>query len=102
MSHKVRIIIEKVDAKTNDIIEKVTVEEYNIKESKAILDLGLRHKTPVELLRKVQQYILEAQAVAISNKVEFCTNFGHKLKKIGYKESNLFGPSIKSTTIFMS
>lgn len=88
MTHKIRIIVQKVNSKTNATIEQTIIEEYSIKQPKTILDLGLRHKNQIELLRKVQQYILDEQAVAISNNEEFCPNCGHKLKKIGYKKSN--------------
>ena len=50
---KVRIIIEKINSKTNKTVEQTTIEEYSIKQPKTILDLGLRHKTQIELLRKI-------------------------------------------------
>lgn len=88
MTNKIRIIIEKVNSKTNKTIEQTTIEEYSIKQPKTILDLGLRHQTQIELLRKVQQYILNEQAITITQPEENCPNCGHKLKKIGYKGSN--------------
>ncbi len=88
MTTKIRIIVEKVNSKTEETIERTTIEEYKVTQPKKIIDLGLRHKTQIQILKKVQQYVLTEQATTISTEVEFCSSCGHKLKKIGYKESN--------------
>jgi len=88
MDYKLRIVIEKVDLKTNKVISKNKVEDFEIEKPTSILDLGLRHKAQIQLLRKIQQHVLDAQSLLISPESETCPKCGTRLTKNGYKQSN--------------
>ena len=88
MDYKLRIIIEKVDCKTNAVVEKKAIAEYKINSPKKIIDLGMRHKEQISLLKNIQQYMLNEQSILISTDINPCPSCGGKLKRIGYKGSN--------------
>ena len=88
MNYKLRIILEKVELKTNKVISKNKMAEYEIKKPDSIIDLGLRHKTQIELLKKIQQHLLEEQSLLISPALEHCSQCGSEMAKNGYKQSN--------------
>ncbi|MCP4764298.1 MAG: transposase family protein, partial [archaeon] len=88
MDYMLRVIVEKVDLKTKDVVSRNTVEEREIKQPKKIIELGLLHEDQINLLKKIQQLILEEQSLTISCGEQHCPNCGFKLKKNGYKQSN--------------
>ncbi len=53
-----------------------------------ILDLGLRHKEQINLLKKIQDEILTMQSPQLVEKLDNCPKCGGEMGKIGYKESD--------------
>ncbi len=79
-----------MNSKAKQPIGKVTLETYKMGSPKETLDSGLRHKAQAGLLSKVQQYVVDAQAVMMTHETELCENCRIQLKKIGDKKSDFY------------
>ncbi len=88
MSYKVRVVVEKVDTRTGKVVDRDSNAEHKLINPRDITDLGLRHKVQIQILKHLQQYILNEQVAIISNDTGACKYCGGALNKIGYKESN--------------
>ena len=49
MEYQLRVLVEKVSVKTQKVMEKETLEVYDVMKPESILDLGLRHVQQIEL-----------------------------------------------------
>ena len=56
--------------KINGKEEILIIEEREVKKVESILDLGLRHKEQIEILRKLQDEILKLQSVQLAEKID--------------------------------
>lgn len=86
-THKLRIVIEKVDSKTNKVVSKNIASSFDISPPKNILDLGLRHQDQIAVLQSVQDYLLSEQAFFLKSEHECCPKCNSKLSGNGYKTS---------------
>ncbi len=50
VTHKLRIVVEKFDPKTNQVVSKNTVSSFDIIAPKNIIELGLRHTEQINIL----------------------------------------------------
>lgn len=57
-THKLRIIVEKVDSKTDEVVARNIILSFNITKPKNIIGLGLRHTEQINLLQSIQDYLL--------------------------------------------
>ena len=87
MEYELRVIVEKVAVSSQEVVKRETITTYEITAPASILDLGLRHAEQIALLEKMQNVLLEAQAVLIDLGYERCPNCGQKIKKNGYTHS---------------
>jgi hypothetical protein len=87
MEYELRVIVEKVAVSSQEVVQRETITTYEITAPASILDLGLRHAEQIALLEKMQQVLLEEQAVLIDSGYERCPNCGQKIKKNGYTHS---------------
>jgi len=88
MACKLRIVIEKIDTETNKVTQKTTLSTVNIKKPDAIIDLGLRHREQINLLKQIQQNVVDEQYAIIADEPQRCQKCKVLLKKNGYKPSN--------------
>ena len=89
MECKLRIVIEKVDLKTNKVIDRSTIDSFEIHKPEKIIDVGLRHKTQIDLLKRIQQKVVDEQyAVIEEGQNKKCPQCKVLLNKNGYKQSD--------------
>jgi hypothetical protein len=87
MEYELRVIVEKVAVNSQEVVKRETITTYEITTPVSIMDLGLRHAEQISLLEKMQQVLVEEQAVLIDLGYERCPNCGQKIKKNGYTHS---------------
>jgi hypothetical protein len=88
MDCKLRIVIEKVDPKTNKIINKTTVDSFDIHKPESITEVGLRHREQITLLKRIQQKVVDEQYLIMSDEPKKCPKCKVMLNKNGYKQSD--------------
>lgn len=88
MSYRLRVVMEKVSNKTDKVVKRETVETFDIEKPKNIFELGLRHKDQIELLKIIQDHILNEQSVFLNEDIKYCPQCGRKLAKHGHKKSD--------------
>jgi len=77
-----------IKTKINGKEEILIIEEREVKKVESILDLGLRHKEQIEILRKLQDEILKLQSVQLAEKIDRCPKCNGEMGKKGYNQSN--------------
>ena len=87
VEYELRVIVEKVAVKSQEVVKRETLKTYEITTPASIMDLGLRHAEQISLLEKMQQGLVEEQAVLIDLGYERCPTCGQKIKKNGYTQS---------------
>ena len=88
MEYELRVVVEKVLVRTQEVVKRDTLKTYDVKPPESILELGLRHEEQISLLGKVQDAILAVQAQLIDSGHDVCPRCGDKLKKKGFTPSN--------------
>lgn len=88
MEYELRVVVEKVLVRTQEVVKRDTLKTYDVKPPESILELGLRHAEQIALLGKVQDAILAVQAQLIDPGHDVCPRCGDKLKKKGFTPSN--------------
>lgn len=54
-----------------------------VERPESIIDMGLRHIQQIDIIQKIQDYILLQQSIYLKEDINFCPKCGHKLKKNG-------------------
>jgi len=90
MDYQLRIVVEKVAIETDTVVQRDTLEVYDVVSPESILDLGLRHTDQISLLQKIQDAILSEQVVYLNPDYTVCPNCHQTLKKNGYQSSDFF------------
>ncbi len=86
--HALKLNIQKVDLETNKILSSETISTINIKDPSSIMELGLRHKEQIELLKIIQDKLLIEQSVFLKkNNNNKCPDCGSKIWGNGLKKS---------------
>jgi RNA polymerase subunit RPABC4/transcription elongation factor Spt4 len=88
MVYKLRVVVEKVDPKTNKVIEKMSVDSFDIRRPEKIIDVGLRHIQQIDLLKRIQQKYIDEQYAIISDEPKRCPKCKVALNRNGYKQSD--------------
>lgn len=91
MACKLRIVIEKIDLESNKIIEKTTVDSFEIRKPEKIMDVGLRHVEQIAILRKIQQKCIDEQCVIVADEPQRCQKCKRVMHRNGYKQSDFHG-----------
>jgi len=86
-THNLRIIVEKVDSKTNEVVTRNTISSFDITKPKNIIGLGLRHTEQISLLQSIQDCLLEEQSVFLKEDHECCPKCKSKIWSNGYRSS---------------
>jgi hypothetical protein len=68
----------------------IEIDSKEIKKVDSILDLGLRHEEQIQILKKIQDAILELQTPQLSEEIDQCLKCGGKLQKKGFKASDFY------------
>ena len=61
-THNLRIIVEKVNSKTDEVIARNTISSFDITKPKNIVGLDLRHTEQINLLQSMQDCLLKEQS----------------------------------------
>ena len=86
-THKLRIIVEKVNSKTDEVVARNTVSSFDITKPKNIVGLGLRHTEQINLLQSIQDCLLAEQSVFLKEDYECCPKCSSKIWSNGPKTS---------------
>jgi len=66
-----RIVIQSKNSSGRYINDEV-ISEGSIDKPETIIDIGLRHNDQIELLQRIQDYILTQQSVHLREDINFC------------------------------
>lgn len=88
MQCKLRVVVEKIDPHTHKIIERTTIDSFDIHKPKKIMDVGLRHIQQIGLLKKIQQKCIDEQYSIVSDEPTVCPKCKVAMNKNGHKQSD--------------
>jgi hypothetical protein len=87
MTHQIRVIVESLND-TGDVIGKEIVMTKSVIKPNTIIDLGLRHSEQIDLLRHIQQQLLNKQSIYLKDELAVCPKCAGKLYKSGSIKSD--------------
>lgn len=87
MTKQIRIVVESLND-AGEVTEKAVVMTKNVIKPDSIIDLGFRHSEQIDLLRHIQQQLLDKQSVYLKDDLPACPECGGKLYKSGYVKSD--------------
>lgn len=87
MTRQIRIIVESLND-TGDVIGKEIILTKSVIKPNTIIDLGLRHSEQIDLIRYIQQTLLDKQSIYLKEDLASCPDCGGKLYKSGYIKSD--------------
>src|SRR5262252_7680634 len=58
MDYELRIVVEKVAVRSQEVVKRDTIKRYGIQRPASIVDLGLRHVEQISLLETIQHALL--------------------------------------------
>ena len=87
MTQQIRIIIESLND-AGDVIGKEIVATKSVVKPNTIMDLGFRHSEQIDLLRHIQQNLLDKQSSYFKEELTSCPKCDGKLYKSGYVKSD--------------
>ena len=70
-------------SKNGRFVEREVIATGEIKKPESIMDIGLRHKEQIEILRLIQNSILNSQSQYLIEDISHCPNCNTKLRKNG-------------------
>ena len=77
-----RIVVQTKNESGRFVNDEV-ISDGEIEKPETIMDIGLRHAHQIELLQKIQDYILDKQSTYLKEDINFCPKCGNKLRKNG-------------------
>jgi hypothetical protein len=86
-THKLRIVVEKVNSKTDEVVARNTISSFDITKPKNIIGLGLRHTEQINILQNIQDCLLIEQSVFLKEDYECCPKCNSKIWSNGPKTS---------------
>ena len=86
-NHTLRIVVEKVNAKTGEVVKKNIISTCKLTAPKSIIDLGLRHTEQINILSSIQDCLLSEQAVFLKEEHDSCPKCGDNIWSNGNKAS---------------
>ena len=87
MTRQIRVIVESLND-AGDVIGKEIVMTKSVIKPNSIIDLGLRHSEQIELLRHIQQLLLDKQSIYLREELTTCPKCTGKLYKSGSIKSD--------------
>jgi hypothetical protein len=58
MDYELRIVVEKVAVRSQEVVQRDTIKRYGIQRPTSIVDFGLRHAEQISLLETIQNALL--------------------------------------------
>ena len=87
MTHQIRVIVESLND-AGDVVGKEIVMTKSVIKPNSIIDLGLRHSEQIDLLRHIQQQLLNKQSIYLKEELTTCPKCSGKLYKSGSVKSD--------------
>ena len=87
MTQQIRVIVESINDLGEVIGQEIIMTKSVIKPN-TMMDLGLRHSEQIDLLRHIQQQLLDKQSVYLKDDLSICPKCHGKLYKSGYVKSD--------------
>lgn len=87
MTHQIRIVIESLND-TGDVISKEIIMTKSVTKPNNIIALGFRHSEQIDLLRHIEQKLLDNQSVFLKEDLSVCPKCSGKLYKSGTVKSD--------------
>ena len=87
MAHQIRVIIESLND-AGEVISKDIVMTKNVTKPNHSIDLGFRHSEQIELLKHIEQQLLDQQSIFLKDDLSVCPKCSGKLYKSGYVKSD--------------
>jgi hypothetical protein len=87
MIHQIRVIVESLND-AGDVVGKEIVMTKSVVKPNHIIELGLRHSEQIDLLRQIEQQLLDKQSVYLKEELLSCPKCSGKLYKSGYVKSD--------------
>ncbi len=87
MAKQIRIVVESLN-EYGEIIDKEIIMTKKVIKPETIIDLGFRHSEQIDLLRHIQQQLLNKQSVYLKENVSVCPKCKGKILKSGYIKSD--------------
>ena len=87
MTNKIRVVIETLN-EAGEILDKEVVMTKSIIKPNHIIELGLRHVEQIDLLRHIEQHLLDKQSAYLKEDLLSCPKCSSKLYKSGYVKSD--------------
>jgi hypothetical protein len=87
MSVIVRIVVESVDAISQEVLKRDVIRDKSIEAVKSIVDLGYTHQEQIDILQKVQDALLNQQSDYLQEELNCCPKCGGKMSRKGFCKS---------------
>ena len=87
MAHQIRVTIESLND-AGEVISKDIVMTKNVTKPNHSIDLGFRHSEQIELLKHIEQQLLDQQSIFLKDDLSVCPKCSGKLYKSGYVKSD--------------
>lgn len=87
MTQQIRIIVETLND-AGDVTGKDIIMTKSVVKPNTIIDLGFRHSEQIDLIRHIQQKLLDKQSIYLKEDLDSCPKCGGKLYKSGYVKSD--------------
>jgi hypothetical protein len=87
MVHQIRVIVESLND-AGDVVGTEIVMTKSVVKPNHIIELGLRHSEQIDLLRQIEQQLLDKQSIYLKEELLNCPKCSGKLYKSGYVKSD--------------
>ena len=87
MVGQIRVSVESLND-AGDVVDKEIVMTKSVVKPNHIIELGLRHSEQIDLLRQIEQQLLNKQSVYLREELHKCPKCSGKLYKSGYVKSD--------------
>lgn len=87
MTQQIRVIVESIND-LGEVVGQEIIMTKSIVKPNTIIDLGIRHSEQIDLLRHIQQKILDKQTIYLKEDLSACPKCNGKLYKSGYVRSD--------------
>ena len=87
MTQQVRVVVEFIND-VGDVVGQEIILTKSVVKPNTMIDLGFRHSEQIDLLRHVQQMLLDKQSVHLKEELSTCPKCNGKLLKSGYIKSD--------------
>jgi hypothetical protein len=87
MSIIVRIVVESVDAISQEVLNRDIIRNKSVEAVKSIVDLGYKHQEQIDILQKVRDAVLYQESHYLQEELNCCLKCGGKMSRKGFFKS---------------